>query len=304
MTRRPHRRDFRVLVAVAVLAGVFAATAAALRFSDASYFTPEGSVGSPYSHRFEGVGGCGPALPYRFTVINGTLPPGLALAADGLLSGTPTAPGSFSFWVDLSDENPPSRDWCRPGSSQRQFTVTIVAPELAVTTRRLVDGKVGRPFSFRLQTSGGVTPFRWRITDGALPTGLALSRSTGAVIGRPRQGGRFRLGVEAVDRLGTTGVATVLLVVAKMELTTRTLPRGIAGHAYRARLTTRGGARPIRWQIVGGALPPGLRLVSGAVTGRPRIPGDFRVTVRARDRYGDASTRRLRLVIRGTARDR
>jgi hypothetical protein len=297
--RRPYRRGLRVLVAAAVLAGVFAATAAALRFSDASYFTPEGIVGSPYVHRFEGVGGCGPSLPYRFTVINGDIPPGLALAADGLLSGTPTTPGSFSFWVNLSDENPPSREWCRPGSSQRQFTVTVVAAELAVTTRRLPEGKVGKPFSFRLQVSGGVAPFRWRITDGSLPTGLALAPSTGAVRGRPRQGGRFRLGVEAVDRLGTPAAATVLLVVTKMEVTTRTLPRGVAGRAYRARLATRGGVGPVRWRIVGGALPRGLRLVSGAVTGRPRTPGAFSVTVRARDRYGDVSTRRLRLVVRG-----
>jgi len=284
-----------------VLAGVFVGTAAALRFSDASYLTPQGVVGMPYSHRFEGVGGCGPTLPYRFTVINGSLPPGLSLAADGLLSGTPTAHGSFSFWINLNDEDPPSLAWCHPGSSQREFTVTVLAAELVITTRRLPTGKVGRPFETLIATRGGVEPLEWQIVDGSLPLGLALAPRTGAVVGRPKEGGRFRMTFEATDRLGTTRTRTAVLVVDKMTIATRRLPSGTVGRAYRARLATRNGATPVRWRVMRGPLPRGLRLEArtGTVAGTPRSSADLRVMFRARDRYGDVSKRTVRLVIGG-----
>lgn len=41
--------------------------------------------------------------PYTFAVVNGVLPPGLALSSDGLLSGTATQAGSYSFTVRALD---------------------------------------------------------------------------------------------------------------------------------------------------------------------------------------------------------
>jgi Putative Ig domain len=121
------KRRILVSVFVATAALVFATAAWAIRFTDESYFPPVGTVGVPYSFTFTGAGGCGPALPYQFTVLGGSAPPGLSLAKSGLVSGTPTQAGSWSFWVNLSDENPPSADWCRPAQAQREFTITINA---------------------------------------------------------------------------------------------------------------------------------------------------------------------------------
>ena len=117
-------RTFFVLV---VLALVAVPAAYALRFTDDSYNMPTGYVGQPYSKQFDGAGGCGPALPYQYTLIDGALPPGLSLSFSGLISGTPTSPGSYSFWVNLSDQDPPSASWCRPASSQREFTITVLS---------------------------------------------------------------------------------------------------------------------------------------------------------------------------------
>ena len=77
------KRKSLVFLIAAAAALVFVSAAWALRFTDESYLTPVGTVGSPYSFTFGGAGGCGPALPYQFTVINGSLPPGLALALSG-----------------------------------------------------------------------------------------------------------------------------------------------------------------------------------------------------------------------------
>src|SRR5438128_3245736 len=123
--RRALTRFARVAVVLSVLALVLVPSALAIRFTDDSYQLPSGAVGSYYSHQFRGDGGCGPALPYQFTILGGALPPGLSLASDGLVSGVPTKAGSWSFWLELSDQDPPSASWCRPAQSQREFTVTI-----------------------------------------------------------------------------------------------------------------------------------------------------------------------------------
>ena len=63
---------------------------------------PAATVGTPYGQAITASGG---AAPYGFALAGGTLPPGLALGADGVLSGTPTAGGSFEIVVRASDAN-------------------------------------------------------------------------------------------------------------------------------------------------------------------------------------------------------
>ncbi|MEV0808516.1 putative Ig domain-containing protein [Micromonospora sp. NPDC050200] len=56
---------------------------------------PRGVVGAAYSFRFTAAGDSN----IQFSAVGGDLPGGLTLAADGLLSGTPEAAGSFTFTV-------------------------------------------------------------------------------------------------------------------------------------------------------------------------------------------------------------
>ena len=116
----------RTVLLVSLLALVFVPAALAIRFTDDSYFFPTGVVGQPYSKQLNGAGGCGPALPYQYTLIGGNLPPGLSLSFSGLIGGVPSQAGSWSFWVNLSDQNPPSATWCRPAQAQREFTITVI----------------------------------------------------------------------------------------------------------------------------------------------------------------------------------
>lgn len=62
---------------------------------------PTGFVGRAYSQQLTQTGGLNPIL-FSFT---GTLPPGLTLSTSGLLSGTPTANGTFNFLVQVTDGN-------------------------------------------------------------------------------------------------------------------------------------------------------------------------------------------------------
>ncbi|HWQ23976.1 MAG TPA: putative Ig domain-containing protein, partial [Gaiellaceae bacterium] len=125
MPCREHRRRALIVLVVALAALVIVPSAAAIRFTDESYKVPDGAVGSRYYHQFQGDGGCGPALPYQFRILNGSLPLGLTLASNGLVSGIPTQGGNWSFWVELSDQDPPTAEWCIPRKSEREFTINI-----------------------------------------------------------------------------------------------------------------------------------------------------------------------------------
>ncbi len=61
-----------------------------------------GLMGTAYSQTISAGGG---VAPYIFTVTSGSLPPGIALASGGGLSGTPGTAGTFNFTVTATDDN-------------------------------------------------------------------------------------------------------------------------------------------------------------------------------------------------------
>ena len=64
---------------------------------------PNGTIGQPYSHTFPVTSG---APPFTFSIIAGSLPPGLTLnASTGVVSGIPTAGVFFPFTIHVVDIN-------------------------------------------------------------------------------------------------------------------------------------------------------------------------------------------------------
>ena len=75
---------------------------------------PSGTAAQRYSYTYTSTGDTGIA----YAVTAGALPPGLSLSSVGALSGTPTAPGSYTFTVTASGTT---------ATQSRQDTISIAA---------------------------------------------------------------------------------------------------------------------------------------------------------------------------------
>lgn len=81
-----------------------------------------------------------------------------------------------------------------------------------ITTTTLPTATLGQPYSAYLAVSGGVTPFAYTITAGALPPGLALGLQTGAIAGTPLDTGAFAVTIRVATGNGTNDRALTLNV--------------------------------------------------------------------------------------------
>lgn len=79
---------------------------------------PPGEVGVAYAARLEATGGTG---AYTWSLADGALPDGLTLSGSGEISGTPTALGSATFTVRVTDE--------ASATHTRPFTVVVADVE-------------------------------------------------------------------------------------------------------------------------------------------------------------------------------
>lgn len=311
------KRRVAIFLTTAVAALVLSSPAWALRFTDESYFTPIGTVGSPYSFTFAGAGGCGPALPYQFSVISGSLPPGLTLASSGLVSGTPTQAGSWSFWVNLSDQNPPSADWCRPSQAQREFTITIngpggatptptptpaPAPTLSITTASLPVASVGSPYAQTFTASGAANK-SWTIAAGSLPSGLSLA-SNGVLSGTPLTAGTASFTVKVSAAGAASQKQFTLQVDSALRIGAPASQLAEVAVPLTIELNATGGSAPYRWEIKQGSLPTNVGFIGdqgngskAAIKGVPADSGSFPVTFTVTDVRGRSTVHTITLQV-------
>ncbi len=226
---------------------------------------PAGSPGSVYSAQLVATGG---VTPYVWSVSAGILPPGLALAAGtGVLSGTPSANGSFTFTVLVTDS--------AQVTATRTFTVRISDP-LLITTTALPEGTEGLAYQAGITAAGGFPPYAFSVAQGSLPAGLSLS-ADGVLSGTPGASGEFSFTVQVLDSEGQTSSRSYTLAVfLRPSVLTTSLPVGRVADAYTATLEA-SGRGPFRWSVTSGSLPPGLTLNTdtGVLSGTPTLHGAF-----------------------------
>ncbi|MEO7653330.1 MAG: putative Ig domain-containing protein, partial [Bryobacteraceae bacterium] len=227
---------------------------------------PSGTVGTVYSQTLSATGG---TPPYQWS---GSAPPGLSLGANGAITGTPSAAGSFNVTATVTDN--------ASLAATRNFSITIDPPGLSITTTPpLPAGTVGTMYSQTLSATGGTPPYQW---SGSAPAGLTLG-SDGAITGTPSAAGSFSLIATVTDGASFTANRTFAITINSpmLSIITTSLPAGTVGTAYSQSLSASGGTPPYQWS---GALPAGLSLSSvGAITGTPSAPGSFNLTTTVTD---------------------
>ena len=133
----------------------------------------------------------GGAAPYRWELVEGTLPSGLVFdTATGALVGTPTEPGAYPLVFAVAGS---------AGQTVRTPFVLRVNRRLEVVRWPLTTMKRGRQAVRRMFTSGGVGAKRWKVVRGRFPVGVRMNVLTGRLTGRPRQAGRFVFTVRVTD---------------------------------------------------------------------------------------------------------
>jgi large repetitive protein len=231
---------------------------------------PDGIVGVAYSTSLVASGG---STPYSWSITAGSLPPGLGIsAATGLISGTPTAKGTFAFTVQVKDS--------LGATATAAVSITVNSP--LSLTNVLPNGTVGVAYSAPITAAGGATPYVCTIT-GSLPAGLSLSSCV--VSGTPTVAGSATVTVKVTDAgspaQSVSQVETIVISPAALTMGSP-LPNGTVGVAYSANITASGGTTPYSCSITG-ALPAGLSLAACTVSGTPTVAGSVTVLVAVTD---------------------
>ena len=243
---------------------------------------PAGEVGVAYSRQLTVNDG---TAPYTWSVSSGSLPAGLTLSAStGLLSGTPTAAGSSSFTVQVTDAS---------GQSATRAVTLVVAARPTITFSPAA-GEVSVGYSQTPTVTGGTGPFSWALTAGSLPAGVTLDATTGALSGTPTAAGTFSATLTVTDAFNQTASRTVSVVIAALPtlgFANTSTPQ--VGVAYSNSLPVSGGTGPFTWSLAAGSLPAGLSLnaSTGAVAGTPTTAGSFSATITVTDSFGQTASR-------------
>lgn len=275
-----------------LLIAIPAAFAASPSISTSSTLPP-GTVSVGYSFPLAAKGG---TSPYTWTISSGSLPPGLALSAAGVISGTPTADGNFSFSVKVTDKE---------NATATKGLKLKIRPPLVITTSSLADGAVGASYSQSLAATGGAPPYVWSVASGSTPPGLVLQVLSGTITGTPTAAGTFSFTIGVSDVELNVGIKAFTLEVAAAPLAITTaspLPQGSTGAAYSQALSVNGGTGPYSWSILSGALPAGLALgANGTIAGTPTNAGTFSFMVQVRDSASHSGTKNFSLTIGAAA---
>ncbi|MEZ5367387.1 MAG: putative Ig domain-containing protein, partial [Bryobacterales bacterium] len=249
----------------------------------------QGVVGASYSQTLAATGG---TAPYTWSVSSGALPAGLSLnPATGEISGTPTTAGTASFTIGLSDA-------ASATDSQALSIEVLQGP--SITTSSFSAATVGQSISASFEATNGTTPYTWSIISGALPAGLALNTSTGAITGSPTTAETASFTAQVSDANSVTDTKALTWTVnAAPSITTSTLPETTVGAPYSSSLAATGGTGALTWSIASGALPAGVTLnpTTGALTGTPTAEGTASFTVKAADTNSIETTKALSIVV-------
>ena len=220
-----------------------------------------------------------------------------------LISGTPSAAGTFNFTPRVTDS------LSLTDTSHRSVDHDCESPctkHYDDSTPRWNGGN--SPIVSNSQATGGTGTRVGASISGSLPSNLSLAPTTGVISGTPTSTSASNFTVQVTDGLSLSDTQalsiTISAVRSSLTITTDRLPEGRRNLPYTDTLEASGGTIPYTWSVTP-ALPAGLTLdpASGMISGTPRRTSNINHDFTVRDSSDQTTTKKLRLRIRNSNDD-
>ena len=213
---------------------------------------PNGKVATPYGGDVTilpaptpvaGVtlAGKGGLAAYTYSFKTGSTPPsGLNLSTAGKITGTPSAAGTFKFFVVIKDS--------KNTTAEREFTLVVEPYGMAISENAsvVITGNQHQPLPpAAFSVTGGRPAYVWSSTPTPPAGGLTLNATTGILSGVPTTAGNITISVRVTDGASQTAIRNCtirILPAANLTITTASpLPSGSMNASYSTTLTASGG---------------------------------------------------------------
>jgi hypothetical protein len=263
-------------------------------------------VGDTVSVKFWGIGGTG---AYSYSLLSGSLPPGLNLnTSTGEVWGAIGGPvGSYTFTLKVQDG--------LGQSFSRQYSMPVSPLRLmSFQNRILPSGTQNQPYAPQtLIMTGGTGAYTFTVDSGQLPGGLSLDSSSGVISGtpvNPALNWNFRVNVadSASPAKNQVKLYLSMSILPQMPqplwITNAVINDGTVGANNNIAILATGGLPPYTFTLEpGSALPAGMAVRNGAelgsdfnpgpgyLSGIVQVPGLYSLTVRVTDSAGNTATR-------------
>lgn len=259
---------------------------------------PDTSVGVSYNQAIVATGG---TAPRTFSVSTGSLPAGITLSPDGVLSGLVTALATTqSFTIRVADSSVPQL------TATQFYTIDVT---LEITTTTLPDADGGVFYSQTLFAQGGAPPYNWSRMAGSMPPGISdPAFATGTVSGTPAAvctatPSSFTAAVSDSDDFNLqtdTQALSITVNPVALDITTALLPAGVVGTPYSGIVQASGGVPPYSFAVTSGTLPSQLGPIvaaTGQITGTPDTVETRNFSVTVTDACADTAVQPLSITV-------
>ena len=246
----------------------------------------------------------GGAAPYAFSIVDGSLPPGLVLnPSTGSITGIPSAAGTYSFTLYASTL--PGKQSGTPipqfVSNPARGPIGVVPEEFGSTSTHIVvaartsGAKLWISPTSATIASQGHEQFTAQVTGSSntsvtwTASGGTIS-STGAFVA-PKVSSNTSVTITVTSKANPSVQATVTITVTPvgpLAIVNSTLPEANISTPYAATLSATGGVTPYLWTLTSGSLPSGIQLQasSGALSGLTAVAGSYTFTAKVADSSG------------------
>lgn len=213
---------------------------------------PDAETVRPYSLQLSGSGGYGDPQNYVWTLVSGSLPPGLSLSSSGLISGTPSnaATQTYSFRIRLSDGA------LEPVEKDFQITSLKINP-VSVSVQPIAQLRQLQQAQIPVQAAGGYGTYQWSVSG--LPSGLFLAPGSGGAASiqgflAQTSGQDFTVQITAESSspdgqvvLSDTSTLFIEYRFYEVSVATASIPDPRADEPYQAEIEAADGIPPYSW---------------------------------------------------------